>query len=152
MTKAARTVLVVEDSPEDFEAVARAIGSSGVDAEVRRCESGEAALDYLRRSGEFADAPRPTIVLLDLNLPGMNGTEVVEQCKSDESLRSIPVVILTSSLDGRDVRNCYESGANSYIQKPMAHGELVAIVERIGRYWFDTVVLPEEQRASWPKA
>src|SRR4051812_31919488 len=97
---------LVEDSPEDYEATGRALRKAGLSNPIFRCEDGEEALDYLFQRGAYsnpANAPRPGIVLLDLNLPGTDGREVLSAVKSEESLRSIPVVVLTTSTDDRDV-------------------------------------------------
>ncbi|HEV7519056.1 MAG TPA: response regulator, partial [Thermoanaerobaculia bacterium] len=114
-------ILLVEDSPEDYEATERAFRKSGLKNPIHRCTDGDEALDYLFRRGAYADparSPRPGIVLLDLNLPGTDGREVLETVKADDSLKQIPVIVLTTSADERDVQACYLAGANSYIQKP----------------------------------
>jgi CheY-like chemotaxis protein len=138
-------ILLVEDSPEDYEATVRAFNRSGLKNPIIRCEDGDTALDYLHRRGPYADpdsSPRPGVILLDLNLPGTDGREVLQDIKSHESLRHIPVIILTTSMDERDVEACYQAGANSYIQKPVDMDGFLRAIERLNGYWFEVVVLP----------
>jgi CheY-like chemotaxis protein len=138
-------ILLVEDSPEDFEATVRALRKAGVANPVYRCEDGDEALDYLHRRGRYADpatAPRPGIILLDLNLPGTDGREVLEEIKADASLQLIPVVVLTTSTDERDVERCYRAGANSYIKKPVDLDGFLQAIRRLTEFWFEVVILP----------
>lgn len=135
-------ILLVEDSPEDFEATQRAFRRSGLKNPIVRCEDGEEALDYLYRRGRHADAVRPGVILLDLNLPGTDGRQVLAEIKKEESLKQIPVVVLTTSADERDIFACYSAGANSYIQKPVDIDGFVKAIERLNGYWFEVVILP----------
>ena len=138
-------ILLVEDSPEDFEATRRALHKSGLRNPIYRCSDGDEALDFLHRRGAFADpsaAPRPGIILLDLNLPGTDGREVLADIKRDERLKQIPVIVLTTSSDDRDVEACYKSGANSYIQKPVDMDGFIKAIERLNDFWFEVVILP----------
>jgi CheY-like chemotaxis protein len=138
-------ILLVEDSPEDFEATIRAFKKSGLKNPIIRCEDGDSALEYLYRRGRWTDpekSPRPGVVLLDLNLPGTDGREVLTEIKKDEQLRHIPVIVLTTSNDRRDVEACYQAGANSYIQKPVDMDGFLKAIERLNGYWFEVVVLP----------
>jgi CheY-like chemotaxis protein len=139
-------ILLVEDSPEDYEATLRAFRRSGLKNPVIRCEDGEEALDYLHRRGAWADpdkSPRPGVVLLDLNLPGTDGRQVLVEIKQAERLKDIPVVVLTTSSDERDIKVCYQAGANSYIQKPVDIDGFVKAIERLNGYWFEVVILPK---------
>ena len=139
-------ILLVEDSPEDFEATQRAFRKSGLKNPLVRCEDGEQALDYLHRRGEYADparSPRPGVILLDLNLPGTDGRQVLNEIKHDEHLRDIPVVVLTTSADERDITACYRAGANSYVQKPVDIDGFMKAIERLNGYWFEVVILPK---------
>lgn len=139
-------ILLIEDSPEDFEATLRAFRKSGLKNTILRCEDGDQALDYLHRRGEYADpasSPRPGVVLLDLNLPGTDGRQVLHEIKNDERLRDIPVVVLTTSADERDIAACYRAGANSYIQKPVDIDGFMKAIERLNGYWFEVVILPK---------
>ena len=139
-------ILLVEDSPEDYEATVRAFNRSGLKNPIVRCEDGDAALDYLFRRGRYAEpesSPRPGVILLDLNLPGTDGREVLQEIKRHEQLRHIPVIVLTTSTDERDVDACYQAGANSYIQKPVDMDGFIRAIERLNGYWFEVVVLPK---------
>jgi len=141
-------ILLVEDSPEDYEATERAFRRSGLKNPIHRCADGDEALDYLYRRGAYADparAPRPGIILLDLNLPGTDGREVLETVKGDGVLKQIPVIVLTTSADARDVEACYLAGANSYIQKPVDLPGFMKAIERLHDYWFEVVILPRER-------
>lgn len=139
-------ILLVEDSPEDFEATERALRRSGLKNPIYRCSDGDEALDFLHRRGDYGDAesaPRPGIVLLDLNLPGTDGREVLAEIKGDASLKQIPVVVLTTSNDPRDIDACYQAGANSYIQKPVDMDGFIKAIERLHGYWLEVVILPK---------
>lgn len=145
MRAPSQPILLVEDSPEDYEATVRAFKRSGLSNPIFRCEDGENALDFLHRRGPYADperSPRPGVILLDLNLPGTDGREVLTEIKRDEHLKQIPVIVLTTSNDARDVESCYQAGANSYIQKPVDTEGFVRAIERLNGYWFEVVVLP----------
>lgn len=140
-------ILLVEDSPEDVETTRRAFQRSGLRNPVFHCATGDEALDYLYRRGAYADpasSPRPGVVLLDLNLPGTDGREVLEEIKGHEELKQIPVVVLTTSSDDRDISACYRAGANSYIQKPVDVDGFMQAIERLNGYWFEVVILPRE--------
>ncbi|HVG09718.1 MAG TPA: response regulator [Thermoanaerobaculia bacterium] len=139
-------ILLVEDSPEDFEATLRAFRKSGLKNSIVRCEDGDQALDYLHRRGKYADperSPRPGVILLDLNLPGTDGRQVLNEIKNSERLHDIPVVVLTTSADERDISACYRAGANSYIQKPVDIDGFMKAIERLNGYWFEVVILPK---------
>jgi CheY-like chemotaxis protein len=140
---------VVEDSPEDFETTVRGLKRAGFTNPVFRCEDGEDALNYLYMRGPYAlpgQAIRPGMILLDLNLPGTDGREVLAEIKSDPKLRAIPVIVLTTSRDERDITTCYDAGANSYIQKPVRLEEFMRAIERLKTYWFEVVILPGNQK------
>ncbi|MBI1211826.1 MAG: response regulator [Alphaproteobacteria bacterium] len=133
-------ILIVEDSPDDFEATKRAFSKANLRNEITHCESGEAALSYLR--GETN--AKPGIILLDLNMPGLDGRKTLEIIKNSEELKKIPIVILTTSNDERDVQACYALGANTYIQKPVDFDGLIAAIRRLKEYWFEIALLPKE--------
>jgi two-component system response regulator len=140
-------ILLVEDSPEDFETTRRAFLRAGLKNPIVHCSDGDQALDYLFRRGAWTDAgaaPRPGLVLLDLNLPGTDGREVLEEIKRDEDLKRIPVIVLTTSSDERDVQACYRAGANSYVQKPVDIEGFFRAIERLNGYWFEVVILPQD--------
>jgi two-component system response regulator len=140
-------ILLVEDNADDYEAAARSFKAAHLDNPVHWCKTGQDALDFLRHEGNYASAPataKPAIVLLDLNMPGIDGRKVLGEIKKDPTLRKIPVVILTTSADERDVKQCYELGASTYIQKPVDFEGLIAAVRRVKDYWFGVAILPGE--------
>ena len=134
-------ILLVDDNPADVALFKQVFpGQENLDLHV--VPDGDAAMAFLRREGEYSDAPRPNLILLDLNLPGMDGRGVLAKVKGDESLRQIPVVILTSSQSEEDVSKCYDLHANAYMRKARDLDGLIALTEEISRYWLSLVVLP----------
>jgi CheY-like chemotaxis protein len=145
MPTSLKTVLVVEDSPEDFDLTVRAFTRAGFVNPLRRCADGEEALAYLRREGSFSDpnfSPRPIAILLDLNLPGTDGRAVLRELKGDSNLRTIPVIVVTTSKDERDVVLCYNSGANSFVHKPVNLEGFFETIQRLSDFWFGVALLP----------
>ncbi len=141
-----RTVrlLFAEDDPDDRVLTEDAIAASRIRTELHFVEDGEQLMDYLRRRGPYRDAPVPTLVLLDLNMPRKDGREALAEIKSDKELRKIPVVVLTTSSAREDVVACYDSGANSYVIKPMSFEGLVEVMRQLARYWLETAKLPAD--------
>jgi CheY-like chemotaxis protein len=141
-----QAILLVEDSPEDYEATVRALRKAGLANPILRCEDGDDALDFLHRRGKYTDpakSPRPGIILLDLNLPGTDGREILDEIKRSDELRPIPVVVLTTSTDERDIERCYNAGANSYIKKPVDLDGFLRAILRLTDFWFEVVILPK---------
>jgi two-component system response regulator len=135
-----QTILLVEDNPDDELLMLRALAKNDVTAGVVVAHDGVEALDYLFSSGAYAgrDAERmPRLILLDLQLPRLNGLEVLERLRSDERTRLLPVVILTSSDERQDMLKGYGLGANSYVRKPVDFGEFIGTVEQLKRYWLN---------------
>ncbi len=144
---ATKTILIVEDSDDDFFATERAFRKSGLRNPIRRCTNGDQALDYLYHRGEFAgldNEKAPGIILLDLNLPGTDGREVLHTLKADPLRRKIPVIVLTTSDAEVDIEHCYANGANSYVKKPVDMKGFVEAIARLREYWFEVAVLPKE--------
>lgn len=142
-----KAILLVEDNDDDYFATVRAFMKAELDNPVQRCTNGDQALDYLFQRGEYSDAnqaPRPGIILLDLNLPGTDGRQVLLTVKADASLKKIPVIVLTTSSARRDIERCYEEGANSYIQKPVDMAGFVNAISQLKEYWFEVALLPKE--------
>ncbi|MFH2064655.1 MAG: response regulator [Pseudomonadota bacterium] len=140
-------ILLVEDSPEDFHAAMRAFQKAGLANPIIRCEDGDEALEYLFCRGRFAppaDAPLPGIILLDLNLPGTDGHEVLEAVKKNGRLKKIPVIVLTTSCEKIDIDRCFSEGASSYICKPVDLGGLMNAVQGLKEYWFEIAVFSKE--------
>jgi CheY-like chemotaxis protein len=135
---------MADDDNDDCLLVKMAFEESRMQGELRFVEDGEALLDYLYRRGQFAEAepPRPWLIFLDLNMPRKDGREVLRALKADPLLRTIPVIILSTSDEPEDIRTSYELGASSYITKPGDFNELVQMMETIAKYWFSTVQLP----------
>jgi CheY-like chemotaxis protein len=137
-----RTLLLVEDSDPDAEALLRVARKLPLSVRVVRVLDGESALDYLHRRGDYAGAPRPALVLLDLHLPGMGGQEVLAQLKADPRLHALPVIIFSSSDEARDVDSAYASGANSYLYKPRASQGMQEAARALECFWFGAARLP----------
>ena len=143
--KLRKFILVVEDSDEDFTALERMLKRIKAKVNIYRVCDGEEALDYLYRQKDYTDPenfPRPSVILLDLNLPGTDGREVIKQVKEDDALKAIPIVVLTTSANPQDIQDCYLHGANSYMLKPMGVEELRYTIEDFLHYWLDAVILP----------
>ena len=146
MLNANQPILVVEDSAEDFETTVRTFRKSGLDNPIIHCVDGDDALDYLYQRGEYSDAnsaPRPGFILLDLNLPGTDGREVLNEIKKDDRLKMIPVIVLTTSSYEEDIVGCYRDGANSYVQKPVDLEAFAEAVTLIKKFWFELVLTPD---------
>lgn len=137
-------ILMVEDSPSDVLITREAIDQAKLINNLHVVEDGVEAMAFLRRQGQYAGKPRPDIVLLDLNLPRKGGKEVLAEIKSDNELKRIPVVILTSSQDEADVLKAYGLHANCYITKPVGFDSFVDLVKTINHFWFTVVTLPPE--------
>lgn len=137
-------ILLVEDSPSDANLTIREFSKAKIANNLHWVEDGETAMEYLRNQGEFTDAPRPDLILLDLNLPGMDGREVLEEVKSDTDLKRIPVVILTTSNDEQDVLRSYNLNANCYVTKPIDIEQFINVVQLIKEFWLAAVLLPAE--------
>ncbi len=139
-----RTVLFVEDSNEDFEAFRRVLGKLQVANPVHRCKDGDDCLEYLNRTGRYEEMidPLPALIFLDLNLPGTDGRQTLRAIKQDSRLCLIPVNILTTSSNPRDVQTCYEYGANAYTLKPLDHKELIVKMRIVLDFWLGVTVLP----------
>lgn len=138
-------LLVVEDSNEDFEAFQRFLRQSPLAIPVYRCLNGDQALAFLHHTDRYTDpesAPRPGLILLDLNLPGTDGREVLRQIKQDDALKSVPVVIFTTSNNPKDIEACYRQGVNGYMIKPMDFKLLKRSIQTLLDFWFDVAILP----------
>jgi CheY-like chemotaxis protein len=140
-------ILLVEDNQDDYEATSRAFEKANLCNPIVWCRSGRAALDFLKQEGSYKDASngsRPGLVLLDLNMPGMDGRKTLEVIKHDDTLKQIPVIILTTSADERDIDSCYQMGANTYMQKPVSFDGLIEAIKRLKAYWFEIALLPKD--------
>jgi chemotaxis family two-component system response regulator Rcp1 len=135
-------ILLVEDNPGDVRLTAETLRAGKVNNELHVAKDGEVAMAFLRREEPHADAPRPDLVILDLNLPRKDGIEVLTEIKQDESLHVIPIVILTTSAAERDVLQSYELKANAYVTKPIGVHDFIAAVTSIEDFWLNIVRLP----------
>jgi CheY-like chemotaxis protein len=135
-------ILLVEDNLGDVDLAREALESGKVRNALHVVGDGEAAMAFLRRQGPYADAPRPDLVLLDLNLPRKDGREVLDEIKSDPDLKRIPVAILTTSNAEEDILKSYNLHANCYITKPMRLNQFIKVVQAIEDFWFTIVKLP----------
>ena len=136
---------MAEDDPDDRLLSRDALAESELAADLRFVENGVELLDYLLFQGKFCDpasAPRPQLILLDLNMPRMDGREVLQRIKSESALRRIPIVVLTTSRADTDIARIYDLGANSFISKPARFESLVNVMKALRLYWFETVELP----------
>jgi CheY-like chemotaxis protein len=136
------TILLVEDSPTDALLAQEALRSAQVPSNVHVVEDGEEALIFLHGEGPYASAPRPDLILLDLNLPKKGGLEVLEEIKTDPDLKAIPVAVLTTSQDAGDVLQAYDLHANCYLTKPVDFVQFTEFIQAIAHFWFTVVMLP----------
>jgi CheY-like chemotaxis protein len=139
-------VLLVEDSPTDVMLTREALENATVLNVLHVADNGVEAMEFLRRQGTFSSAPRPDLILLDLNMPRKNGQEVLAEIKGDESLKAIPVVMLTTSKTGTDVLEAYKHHANCYITKPVDFDAFAEVVVSIFSFWFSVVTLPTPRK------
>ncbi|MGI0492392.1 response regulator [Alkalinema pantanalense CENA528] len=135
-------ILLVEDSPSDATLTIRNLENSKLTNRVHWVEDGDTAMAYLRQEGEYSNQGRPDIILLDLNLPGMDGREVLEAVKTDPQLHTIPVVILTTSENETDIWAAYQMSANCYITKPVDIHQFIQVIQLINDFWLTIVKLP----------
>ena len=135
-------ILLVEDSPGDIRLTQEALADAKIHNRMSVVNDGIQALEFLRNEGDNPDAPRPDLILMDLNMPRMDGRECLEQIKADEKLKSIPVVILTTSEAERDIAQSYQLQANCYISKPVDLDQFIEVVAAIEQFWFSIVKLP----------
>ena len=140
-------ILLVEDNPGDVLLTKEAMKEAKVSNSLHVVGNGLEALEFLRREGRFQEAPTPDLVLLDLNLPRKNGREVLQEMKSEEGLRSIPVVVLTTSEAHRDIIESYNLQANCYITKPVDFEQFRKVVASIEQFWFTLVKLPTKSES-----
>jgi CheY-like chemotaxis protein len=140
------TILMADDDADDCLLAREALRESGQPHDLRIVRDGQQLLDYLRRQGDYgssqSSAPRPDLILLDLKMPRKDGREALSELKADPRLRSIPIVVLTTSTARDDIAFCYRMGVNSYITKPATFRGLVDLLSTLSKYWFELVELP----------
>lgn len=135
-------ILLVEDNPGDVRLVKEALREAQVRHQLFVAADGIEALAFLRQEGPFIDAPRPDIILLDLNLPRLDGRKVLESIKTDPQIRYIPIIVLSTSDDSEDIVTSYNLHANCYITKPMELAQFNTVIQRIEMFWFSVATLP----------
>ena len=140
-------ILLVEDSPSDTELTLEALKDFKVRNHVSVVEDGVQAMDFLHRRGPYAGAPRPDLIMLDLNLPRRDGREVLADIKSDEHLKCIPIVVLTTSRADQDILRAYQLNANCYINKPVDFNQFLEVIRSIESFWLYVVTLPPASKA-----
>lgn len=141
------TILIADDDPEDRMLAAEALKESRLANDIRFVEDGEELVDYLTYRGRFTnpdDAPRPGVILLDLNMPRKDGREALREIKANSELRRIPIIVLTTSKAEIDIYRSYDLGVNSFIVKPVTFDSLVEVMQVIGKYWFEIVEIAAE--------
>ena len=139
-------ILLVDDNPDDVLLTKEVLREGTVKNKLYVAEDGDEAMQFLLNQGKFADAPRPSIILLDLNLPGKDGREVLSDIKGDRKLKSIPVVILSSSNDEEDIKKMYEHNANAYITKPVDLDKFIKVIRTFEDFWLTIAKLPDGVR------
>ena len=144
MNTKAIEILLIEDDPEDIELTQEALESSRLVVNLNVVHDAEEALSYLQKQGEYKDKPRPDIIWLDLNLPGMSGQEFLEAVRKDKATNHIPVVVLTTSDAEEDILKSYQLGANCYVQKPIGIREFEQMLNSMENFWFTVVKLPSQ--------
>ena len=135
-------VLLIEDDPEDVDLTQEALERSKVMVQLNVVNDGEEALAYLRRQGQYQERSHPDLIWLDLNLPGMSGQEILREIRSDDSIKHIPIVVLTTSDADEDILKSYQLGANCYVQKPIGIREFQQMLNALEKFWFTVVKLP----------
>ena len=140
-------ILMAEDDPDDRMLMRDALLENNIVNTISFVENGEELLDYLYKKGKFStqEANRPGLILLDLNMPKIDGREALKQIKSDPSLKKIPIIVFTTSKAEEDITWSYNLGVNSFISKPSKFSDLVQVTRHIGNYWFKTVMLPPNE-------
>jgi two-component system response regulator len=144
MQNLAFEVLLIEDDSGDVELTEAALEKSKLKINLNVVNDGEEALAYLRQEDQYTNASTPNLILLDLNLPGLSGLEILSAIKNEQRLKSIPVVVLTTSDAQPDIKSSYELGANCYVTKPIGLKEFIKIVNSIQEFWFTVVQLPPQ--------
>lgn len=147
MTKNSICILMADDDDDDFMLTKKALNESKLLNELHRVKDGEELLDYLRRKDDQNREKhcRPGVILLDLNMPKMDGREALREIKSDPVLREIPIVVFTTSKAEEDIIRSYQLGVNSFITKPVKFEDLIQVMAALGRYWFEIVELPKSE-------
>lgn len=144
-SKRVRNILIVDDSEDDFETVERALKKLEYKEKIHRCVSGQDALDYLYAEGKYQEnqaVTTPDLLFLDLNMPGMDGKEILRKLRQDPEYKKLPVIIFTNSDYPKDIEECYQLGANSYVKKPVTFEGFKESIKNTVDYWFNSALIP----------
>jgi CheY-like chemotaxis protein len=142
MRKTVNDILLVEDNLGDIRLMQEVLSENGINDNLHIVRDGIEAMAFLRREGGFYEVPRPSVILLDLNLPGKNGREVLAEIKTDEDLKRIPTIVFSTSQHEEDIHRCYDLHANCYITKPMDLRKFISVIESIKHFWLTVAELP----------
>ncbi|MDA8173292.1 MAG: response regulator [Nitrospiraceae bacterium] len=138
-------ILMIEDNPADVKLAREALKDAMLNVSMHSVPDGDKAMAFLRREGEYKDAPQPELILLDLNLPGKDGRQVLKEIKEDSRLKHMPVVVLTTSQAEEDICNAYKLQAGCYIAKPVDFDEFTNVIRAIENFWFNIIKLPPRE-------
>ena len=141
-----REILVVDDSQDDIHVVRRAIAKRWLDVYLHEVYDGESALAFLRQQPPYESAPRPDLILLDINMPGRDGQSTLAEIKSDSAIRDIPVIMMSMNWDDTIVTECYQKGCNCYVAKPETPAEAEKLIDQVQDYWFRIALLPAHHK------
>ena len=140
-----RPVLMIEDSDEDFEITVAAMRQSGLTTPLIRCSTGRQAMDFIHQRGAYTLAEEPLFILIDLNIPGIDGRQILAELRKSPWLSAVPAIVLSTSSNPRDIRLCYQVGAAGYLVKPVNLDRFEEMIDGLARYWMDIVALPDQQ-------
>jgi CheY-like chemotaxis protein len=146
-----RPILLIEDRDEDFEVTCMAIRQAGVANPLLRCRTGREARDYIAHNGHYMHAVEPLFILVDLNLPGVDGRKVLAELRNSAWLSAVPAIVLSTSTNARDVRLCYQLGAAGYLIKPVDLERFQAMMATLTKYWMQVVRLPEQEELGYAR-
>ncbi len=147
-TQTHQVILIVEDSDDDFEYTYRSLRNSKLSNMIHRCEDGDEALDYIYQRGVYnqKNAPAPSLILLDLNMPGLEGKDVLKEIKGNIAYKNIPIIVLTTSSESTDMKECSDLGANTYITKPIGIDNLFEAIMRLKDHWLEIAFIPNQDQ------
>ena len=143
-----KLIMLIDDSENDYKIIKRSFEKAGIENNILHMDSGDEAINYLSHKDRYIDGkkyPLPKIILLDLNMPKVHGKEILKFLKNKNILKRIPTIILTSSSDDRDIKECYDLGANSYLVKPITNEHFLKLSKAIADYWIESAVLTQDK-------